>query len=438
MPLPAPSAPPSTTPPVASSLPSVQVQPEPPRDGSATARMPRRKPRWLVPVALGAAAALLVLIGVVWGISAWLDASAMDAIRAAAQDAGDSGLRGDIEAVVAQIDDEDPDEPELAALKARLLATLTLEHGEDHVGPITAALAHTDGEVLTDAAIAASLVHLANGDPAAALQRLSGLPAQGEQIGEAFRARLYATAALGRLEEAEEAAAQAAALRPNAPRHVALRALMRHRLGDSAGALDLLQSVPNGDASPSVRATRARVLWESGRDRNGALSQATALIDELADRATPYQLAWAHLIRAEHAQLQRGDSVTALREAHEAAEHVPPLDEPFGMQLVSTLLATGAAQEADAQLARLPSPPVDIPARALLTAEVALAVGRLDAVDAALAEAPEGPPRTLLQGELLEARGRPGQARPLYERAMEAPGAEGIRARIPAGRHVAS
>src|SRR5690606_11789989 len=114
-----------------------------------------------------------------FAISAWQSASAREAIREAARVAGDSGLRADLEEAVRQIDEEGADEPELAALEARLLATLSLEHGQDRRAAAEVLLAQIAGPQ-TDAAIASALLDLERGDAQSALQRLSGLTAEGE------------------------------------------------------------------------------------------------------------------------------------------------------------------------------------------------------------------------------------------------------------------
>src|SRR5690606_4310983 len=129
---------------------------------------------------------------------------------------------------------------------------------------------------------------------------------------------------------------------------------------------------------------------ESGSDPVRAHDEASAVIGELGERASPHQLAWAHLLLAKHA-VSGGDAAVALTEARAAAERAPPVDEAFGMQLVTALLRAGAPEEARTAHARLPEAAVDAPARALLSAEVALANGDLDAADAALGRASAGP-----------------------------------------------
>lgn len=412
---------------MAPARPAPAPAPSPARAGEGgTARIRLRQlRRWVLPAAIGGGVLLLLIVGVSVGIAAWLNASAREDIREAAQLAGDSGLRADLETALAKLRDEGSDDIALIALEARLKATLVLEHDEDRAAT-EVLLSRVGADLPADARIAQANLDLDRGDATSALQRLSGLTAEGEQIAEAFRARALATGALGRMDEAKESARQAATLRPSSPRHVVLYALVQHQAGDSASALTLLDALPNAGAVP-IRVARARIA--SATDLSRAHAEASAVLGELREAASPHELAWAHLIGARYAAAQ-GDDSAAIEQARAAAEHTPPLDEAFGVQLVETLLRAGAPTDARTQLARLPAQPVDPAARALLTAEVALENGELDAADAALGTATEGPRRSLLRGRVLEARGKADEARPLYEQAMQAPGAEGKRARI--------
>ncbi len=377
--------------------------------------------------------ALLALVALsAWGIGAWMDARAVEAVREAAHVAGDSGARADLENVIGAILEHDANDPELVALRARILAVLMLEHDEPRGEAVEALLTRFDARP-TDARIAAALLHLDRGQASAALLELSGLTAEGEQIAEAFHARALATLALGRFPEAEEAARQAATLRPGAPRHVALHALTLHRVGDPAGALALLGGVPDGETSPSVRVTRAQILLDGGADPVRAREDAAAVIGPLAERASARQRAWAHLVLARHA-LGEGDTTRARESAQAAREHAPPADEPFIAGLVEALLRSGAPADARTELGRWPDPPIDRGGRALWAAEVALALDDLDGAEQALAEATAGPRTTLARARLLEARGRSAEAGPLYESLVDTPGPEGRRARIQLAR----
>lgn len=413
--------PPEATPAFPSESRSEAVQPRKKRA--------RTKKTWLLP-AVGGGAGLLVLGGLVAvGLSFYVSSQEKQEIRAAAGAAGDSGSREAIEAVVARIGDSDDEE--LRALKARLLATLTFEHDQDHataVGLLLAGL--TAEEANTDAAVATALAALARADPRAADLALLDLTAQGEQIPEAFRARGYAMAALGDWVEAENAARQAVDQRPTSPRHIAFHALTKqHRTGETGGALTLLAGVPDGEHQPAIRIARARILLDGGSDPTQAVQEANAVIGELASVATPQQLSWAHLVLATYA-IGQGENENALTEARGAAEHPPLLDESFGMGLVDVLMRAGAVQAANEQLARLPEVVIERAGRAMLTARVALALNDLDRAEQALGDAGAGNGQNLLRARIFEARGQIEAARPLYQRSMGAPGPERRQAAI--------
>jgi len=391
-----------------------------------TARTRPRSRQWILPALTGGFALIVLAVVVAFGVNAWMSSSEKQEIRAASAAALDSGSREEIEAVVEQIGDSDDEE--LLALKARLLGTLTYEHGLDHATEVRELVnSVTAPEATTDARIAAALYSLSQGQPDEAQQRLLGLEAQGEQIPEAFRARALVMAAKGAWTEARDAAREAVTIRPSAPRHIALHALTDHMTGRSDSALTLLEGTPGAQNEPAVRVVRARILADTGSDPAQAVQEASAVIDELSARATPGDLAWAHLIRA-----AEGEPAQALEEARAAAERSPPLDEAFQMRLVRVFLERGANEEADRQLTEATEsvPPIDAPGRALLTAEVALAVGDLGRADEALGNAGSGNAQDLLRARLFEARGQTEAARPLYERVMNQPGPAGRRAAV--------
>ncbi len=405
------------------SLPNAAIEaaPEPP--------LPRRGgiPA-ILPLAIGGIVLLGLLVGVGFGVSRFLAASDLDALREAAAAAGDSGAAGELEAVVQQIGASE--DPQLQALQLRLLATLTLEHGQDHAAAIAALesrLAEEPG--LNDVRIGSALLALAEEDPGRALDRLYGLEVENDQIPEAFRARALALAARGSYALAAEAAQRAFEVRPRSPRHLALHALMQHRVDHTANARTLLENFDGRATQPTIRLTLARVLLESGADPQRAAEEASAVIDELGVVASPYELAWAHLIKA-HTAAENGDVATAETQARAAAERRPPSDEPFVMRLAQTFLLAGLPEQADEQLGHLPEPEIDAPGRALLNAEVALARDDLDRADRAIRGAGDGVRQNLLRARILEERGETARAVPLYRAAMNDAGPEGRRARV--------
>lgn len=428
---PQPAAPPPPSPffeppPVAAPAPAPPQRPE-----VSTARVVQKK-SWLLPAVVAGVLVFLVLFIAVVATIAIVSGSSYDEINAQAQSAGDTGIASDLELAIAAIDAEEDDDAELMALKARLVATLVFDHGRDRAPEARTLVESLEGEELTDAQIALALLYLDAGNARRAVDALAGLPVEPHQLAEAYRTHALAKAALGDVAAAEESASAAAAARPGAPRHAALYALLHHRTAHSADALRFLDAVPDGARYPSIRVTRARILMDAGGDDARAQEEAAAVIGELASRATPHEIAWAHLVRA-HIAAEHGDHSTALEEARLASQAPPPADEAFGIALADTFLKAGAPRDAQRELGRMQDPPEDQASRAtrsLLGAEVALAVGDLDRAEAALAGAAETPRTFLLRGQILEARGRPDEARPLYQRASAAPGPEGRRASV--------
>lgn len=389
---------------------------------------PKKKRGMLVPILVGGLLLMGVLAGGGFALMQYLTASDVADLRASAAQAGDTGLAADLEAVVERIGDAE--DPQLRALKARLLATLTLEHGEDHTSDVQSILSALPADdSLNDAKIGAALLALAQQQPEAALQELSGLAVEDDQIPEAFRARALALAAQGDWAPAAQAAQRAFDVRSGSPRHLALHAAMLHRTNNTAGARTLLEGFEDASTEPAIRVTLARVLLESGADPERAVQEANAVVRELERTATPYHLSWAHLVLG-YAAAERGDVAEAVSQANLAREHMPPSDESFGLRLVNTYLIAGHPEDADNALERLPEPTVDEDARRLLSARVALARGDLDRAEEEIGEAGQGARQNFIRARILEERGQIEEARPLYETAMADPGPEGRRARV--------
>jgi tetratricopeptide (TPR) repeat protein len=369
----------------------------------------------------------LVAISVIAGLSGVaarfaLRQRADDAIRAAAELAGADGRSATVLRAISVIDEHGVDEPAHAALRARLLATLELEHAEDRGHEVEQALGSLEREAaqLPDARIARSLLLVAEGRGADALGVLSGLAASGDELAEAFRARALAAASAGRLTEAEESARQALSIRPLTPRHAALAAVLRAWTGDPGGALAVLDAVPDGARSPAVRVARARVMIENESQQVQAAADAEAVLGDLSSRATPIELGWAHLVRARLARA-RGDESAARTEGLAALERMPRSDETYGLAVVETLLAAGEIEPARSALERLPATSIDPPRRAGLAAEIAIAANDVETAERELIAAGGGAHADLLRGRVHEARGELEPARALYERAAADP-----------------
>jgi tetratricopeptide (TPR) repeat protein len=383
---------------------------------TATQRWPRLLlgSRRTLSIALGVLALVSVLgaLGYLKLSRVWAD----EAIHQAAWIASADGRRHSIERALATIEARGADEPWRIALAARLLATLTLEHGDDRTREVLAALARLgpDPAAYPDALVARALVLLASGQAEDALRVLAVLQASDP---EALRARAWAAALTGRMPEAEQSAAAAVRAAPGAARHVAFYAVLRHQRGDSQGAIDLLSTVPNGNTSPAVCAARARILAESGGDPQQVLVDATRVIDELGPTATATELAWARLARAQVSVRMNAPGV-ARSDALEALERMPRPDEHFVLTAVATLLQVGASADARRAFERLPASSTDPVRRALVGSEVALANGDLAAAERLLPQAGGSARADLLRGRFHEARGELELARQAYTRAV--------------------
>ncbi|MGE3628487.1 MAG: tetratricopeptide repeat protein, partial [Sandaracinaceae bacterium] len=360
---------------------------------------------------------LFGLVGGLFAIGRYMSVTELEEIRTAAGEAGDSGRRSEIESVLERL--EGTDDRELQALRARLLATLLLEHAQlerrEEAEHLVDSLSVSGS--YNDAQIARAFLFLAEERPADALQAIRSLEVLDDQIPEAFRARAMALASEGEWVDAAAAAHRAFEVRPSSPRHLALHALMMHRTNNTAGARTLLEGFTGVQSQPALRTTLARILLESGADPERAAEvEARAVIEELPTLATPYDLAWAHLVRAYY-EADTGNVAAAEEDARAAAEHTPPGDEAFGMRLAETFLMAGFAEEAETQLHGLPDAAIDRPGRALLSARIALERGNHNVAESSIAEAGDGVRHNHSRARFKEERGDVERARPLYEQA---------------------
>lgn len=387
----------------------------PPRRGKSGAafRFPRPSAP-VVAVVVGVVACVGIIVAV--SVSSYMSAESREQIEAAVRIATEDGLRDSLDHAIGLGEDGDDDDASIALL-ARLHATAVLEHGADDAARADELLAELDEEsrALPDAKIAAAYLALHRGDVAGAHAAFGGDLAGGE-ASETFRARALVAAAQGRVAEAVELARAAVGERPSSPRHVALLSRLMARNGDAAAALRALEGLgPEGPASPAVRLSRAVILMESQADPEQANAEATAVVG-MAERATPYQRAWAHLVRARYAAGNH-DRELAAAEAREAARLGPPGDELFLLLVVETFLLADLAGDASQVLDRMPPTPIDGSRRAALRAEVALMNSDLAAAETALAAAGEGARVSYLRGQLAELRGDYDNADRFYETA---------------------
>ena len=381
------------------------------------------------------AGVLPLVLGVVafLGVRAWMRSSAEDEIFAAAAEASNDGLKSSLDRAIEMAEAQELDDAESVALRARLLATAVLEHGADRGAEVEELLQSLsdDERQLPDARAAQAYLRMTRGDVAGA----RGVVAGGEETSpELHRARALSAAAEGDTASAVAEATAAVVSRPTSPRHVSLLALLTARNGDVRAARNQLAGVPGGDQSPAVRIARARIEYEAGGSPADADAEATALLEQLDTIASPYQKAWAHLVRAQHASGGGAEQSRQLAraQARSAAELRPPWDESFALALAETLVTLEEAREAGAVLSTLPEHSQEPQLRATLLAEVAIAGGAWDDAAAALENAGESHRTTWLRARLLEARDNTDEARTLYQQVKDHP-RERVRARTRLG-----
>lgn len=403
-PVPAPQTPVPVAQPAASSMPT-------------SAPPGRGRPKWLWPAAIGGPIGVLLLVAM--SVMLYLDHQAEEAIAAAVQTADDDGLASSLEEALRLDAEQDGDDPEDLARRARLHAVAALEHGGERAVEATALLERLDaeGRQLVDARIAETYLALAQGDLPAAERAAMGIQSGEGTSSEAIFARALAGAAAGERGRAAAEARAAVTRRPTAPRYVALFALLTAD-GNAAAALAALDGVPDGPRSPAVRVARARILENSGQGEQ-AVREATAVEDELASIASGPQRAWTHLVRAEVAAA--GDRAAARAHADSAAGTGQAVDEAFGLALLTTYLALEAPEPAKLWLERMPETGPDAQARARVAAEVYLANDDLPRVEATLTAAGDSPQVAFLRGRLAQARGELDSARRAYEAAAADP-----------------
>ena len=376
---------------------------------------------------------LLLGIGAFFGVRAWMRSSAEDEVRAAAVAASNDGLRTSLDHAIEIAEGQELDDAESIALRARLVATAVLEHGADRGAEVEQLLAELQDEErdLPDARTAEAYLLLSRGEIAAAdqaAQRGNGTNA------ELWRARALTAIAANDVQRAAQAAEQAVRERPTSPRHLALHALVMALNRDVGSALNLLDSIPGGERSPAVRVARARIKLDSGSNPSEAADEARAVVEDLGSIASPYEKAWAHLVRAQHAgsSSERGSRQLALAQAEAAAELRPRWDEGLALSLAETFNRLGEHAKAREVLSALPEQSREARRRATLLAEVAVAHGDWDAAEAALESAGESAATAWLRGRLLEARGKVEEAKAQYDRALNDP-SQSVRTRARLG-----
>ncbi len=360
---------PSVSPPAGTAAvpaPSAQAPKKVPRAGGA---------RRVRVIALAVAVPLVLGVSAFFGIRAWLESRAETAIQAATATAEDDGAETSLGHAIELAEEHDGSDAADVALRARLSATAVLEHREDRAAQARTLLETLEGAdaALPDAVIARTYLALASGDATAAGVAITAADATAEPSAELWHARALAARAAGNTSAALDAARQASAARPTAPRHAALYALLTADDGDVQAALDALGGARDAEASPIIRAARARVVRASGSDPERAEAEASVVLTDLESVASPPDRAWARLVRAE-CRVVAGEPAQALEDARAALVDRPPGDEQFALELAQLFLDARAPEDAGRLLESLPEESTDRPRRARLRAAVALEV----------------------------------------------------------------
>ncbi|MCU0671380.1 MAG: tetratricopeptide repeat protein [Myxococcota bacterium] len=375
--------------------------------------------RWALPLPTAIALAgipVLVVVLVVLGVRAFLASRAEDAIAAATVAAQRDGMAASLRRALELDADEASDESLAIARRARLYATATLEHGFEERERATSLLSSLDGEGATsqDAHVAGTYLALDAGEIEAATER-SMLIDGAALDGEAGHARALLAYTRGELERAENEARAVVALDASAPRHVALLTSILVARGKAPEVLTLLDAITV--RSPSVSLARAEALIALQRSAD-ALELLGVMESELGSAVSRRQLAERGRLRLA-ALIATGRLDDARAQLTQSLAERPVGSELFALELLRAQLTLGDLEGARTLVAALPPQPARAIERGLLSAEVSLASGDLDAVERALGGIGESPRASYLRGRVAEARGRDDEAKGHYQTAAQ-------------------
>ncbi|QQR90733.1 MAG: tetratricopeptide repeat protein [Myxococcales bacterium] len=364
---------------------------------------------------------LLASVGAFFAFQSYVQRHSFGQAMQIVQRASDNGDKPTIEDALSALNALNSGRNEVLAIKARLFATLQLEHGEDQRHQIQEMLASlgSRGKALADARVALSYLYLSKGEVIAARSIVANASAHAEleQAAEVARARSLTAQAAGDTTRAELDARAAALKRKTSPRHGALAAWLTALNGDSSEALAKLSEIPDARRSPEVRVTRAKIIMRFGSNPQAASSEADEVLQALSSIASPMQKAWAHLIKAKLA-LDQGQTRVALRHATQAARRGPQWQDEFGLSLGEVLVRVGAVERANEVLKHLPNLATMPERRAQLRVEVALSLDDLERAQGALLAAGQGMRAKVLRAKLYELQHAYPEAISLYEQAI--------------------
>jgi Tfp pilus assembly protein PilF len=416
-----------------------------PREARKVSRKEPRKKG--VPWALFVVLPLIVavVVGAVFGIMALLDRRTTIRLRAEASDAMASGnYAGYVKAARTYRDlvDKHPSDADLLATAARIAAMTALGFGTDDDRAAEALIprAAEAGASEHDLAAARAALHLFRGNLPEADKVLTG--AGEDDIELIYLRGLWQL----RQDNVLDAWRQFAAAAKNDPNDV--------RMALALARVDYLQERPTDALQKLAEVVRlspqnveARLLeamtdLDDGRDPAKADLAARAVLGELSSEASPGQLAWARLLRAQSlessaAELESGGRAAKRREARDEAlaalKSPPARDAEFRALLSATLLALGDAKAAREQAEQAVELSRNLSRHRLLLAETLLQEGDLTRAEENLRAAGASPKASLVLGRILFERGDYLSAAQRFEEASvgerEAPQAKLYRAR---------
>jgi tetratricopeptide (TPR) repeat protein len=376
------------------------------------------RPKRMLQLGIGIAIGMTLMIALVLIMRHLMASAAREEAIATAMDTGTADAL--LEATNRTADDDEP------GMRALILSLASIEQGEDR-DALAQSLAEPSPSA--EARIARSFVAISRGEAENALTLLeAGLMGNPVTLAEAFHARALALDALGRHNEAQMQAREAATQRPGSPRHTCLVAREALFAEDPTMATTVLGGVNLPDIHACVHMVRGLVALSRGdlalADQSAAAS--LALPGTASDRG------WAHYIRGRAAFL-RNDETTARAELIQAAEAAPRADETLLLRTLRALLQARDVDNAQRLSARL-APTAPSPARRLeVTVEIALERRDFAAAEAALSSLPPTTRTSLVRARVLESQGRNDEALTHYASVINDP-AVGADAALRQGR----
>lgn len=363
---------------------------------------------------------VLVLVLTVVIVQSYLSSAAEEEIAALTVEASRNGLEASLRGALERDADELDDDATSIARRARLYAMATYEHGYPETERTRGLLGELDDTErgLADAKVAMAYLALEEGAVGRA-RELAVIADPSEIAGEAAHARALTAMLVADHERALAEVDQALAQQPGAARYAALKARTLSAAGQGDEALAVFEQVAAVEREPTALIARAEVRLEQG-DANGALEDATSVLEELHSSVSVRQRAWTELTQAQ-ALAALGRNEDAARVLAAIGDGRPTASEAFTLRVAATQMKLGDLDAARTALEQLPEEVARSSARAVVASEIHLAAGDLAGMERVLADAPEGAQKQYLRGRLAEARGERVQAEEAYRAAAADP-----------------